>query len=382
MSKPDACLPAMIIATLCTPGPDMSASSNSSHPLADNATSAAPLEALPLFDRIRATLLEDHGPVGLDMAGDVTSRALVPPERICKGYIQAKADGVLCGVNLLPLIFEQAEELVCAQAQNRAADLAEAEEKARAGKMAWPEFETLAQSARDAAFKVKILRKDGDKVTKGDRVAELEGGAQVMLFGERTALNLICHLSGISTQTSRFVLAVAGTKARIVDTRKTLPLWRDLEKYAVKCGGGENHRRGLYDMVLIKDNHLALWGNDDPAGAVSAAKSRFPKLPVMVEIVDLPGLARVCRAGAPEYVLLDNFTPARMKEAVQWCEEFYKTRPGRPLLEASGGITLETVRAFAETGVDRISVGALTHSVRALDLSLEILPGTPWEMKL
>ena len=194
-------------------------------------------------------------------------------------------------------------------------------------------------------------------------------------MGERIALNLICRFSGIATQTSHFASKIAHTKARLLDTRKTAPLWRDLDKHAVACGGGLNHRYNLADMILIKDNHLALWGSQDPAGAVNAARKKFPGIPVEVEVVDLAGLEHVCGNSEPDFVLLDNFGVEKLREAVRWCDSFFsgeKKNSKRPLLEASGGISLETLVAIAETGVDRISVGALTHSVKVFDMSLEI----------
>ncbi|MCW8130343.1 MAG: carboxylating nicotinate-nucleotide diphosphorylase [Planctomycetota bacterium] len=315
------------------------------------------------------TLIEDHG---AGETGDVTSRALVPPDRQARGRFLVKGDGVLAGINLAPIVFAMAEELVCAHAQDRADEMREAGEAARAGQGSWKTVERLADQSVNAAIQTKVFIKDGTKVRAGDVAAEVTGNARAMLFGERTALNLLCHLSGVATMTARFAEKCAGTRAKIVDTRKTTPLWRDLEKYAVKCGGGVNHRIGLYDMVLIKDNHLALWGANDPAEAVRTARARYPKLPIEVEVTDLGGLAKVCRGGAPQYVLLDNFDVPRLKQAVEWTDEYYKTRPGRPLLEASGGVNLETVQGIAQTGVDRISVGALTHSVRVLDVSLEI----------
>jgi len=329
------------------------------------------LEPLPLYDRLRWTLIED---LGAGEHGDVTSKALVPPDRQARGTFLIKAPGVLAGVNLLPAIFSMAEELVCASAQDLSGELSDAAEAARAGQGSWATVERLTGERLRGAVQVDVRLKDGARVQKGEIAAEVSGNARALLFGERTALNLLCHLSGVATQTAKFADLCKGTRAKIVDTRKTTPLWRDLEKYAVTCGGGVNHRRGLYDMVLIKDNHLALWGTQDPAEAVKAAKTRYPKLPVEVEVTDLAGLARVCRGGAPEYVLLDNFDVARLQEAVGWCDEYYKTRPGRPLLEASGGVRLETVAAIAQTGVDRISVGALTHSVSVLDISLELSP--------
>ena len=298
----------------------------------------------PLEQRLRWALAEDLG-----AAGDVTSLALVPATRMADGIVLAKEGGVVCGVGLLRPVFRLAGELLAERSRSR-----------------------IPKSAQ--AFHVRALMADGARVRPGDVVARLSGPARVLLAGERTALNLLCRLSGIATHAARFVEAVKGTRARILDTRKTTPLWRDLEKHAVACGGGLNHRRGLHDMVLIKDNHLALWGAREPAAAEREARRRFPKLPVEVEVTDLPGLQQVCRESDPDFVLLDNFTPARARAAVAWCARFHRGRKRRPRLEASGGISLDNVRAFARAGVDRISIGALTHSSRALDLSLEITP--------
>jgi nicotinate-nucleotide pyrophosphorylase (carboxylating) len=298
----------------------------------------------PLARRLRWALEEDLG-----AAGDVTSLALVPATRLADGIVLAKERGVVCGVGLLRPVFRLAEELLAARGRNR-----------------------IFRPAK--AFHVRLLVADGARVRPGDVVARLSAPARVLLAGERTALNLLCRLSGIATHAARFVEAVKGTRAVILDTRKTTPLWRDLEKHAVARGGAVNHRRGLYDMVLIKDNHLALWGARDPAAAVREARWRFPKLPVEVEVVDLPGLRQVCRESDPDFVLLDNFTPARARVAAAWCARFHRGRKRRPKLEASGGVSLKNVRAFARAGVDRISIGALTHSSRALDLSLEITP--------
>lgn len=291
---------------------------------------------LPLRDRLRLALEEDLGE-----AGDVTSIALVDPERKAEGIFLAKANGVVAGTDVIAPVFELTRALT------RAND------------------DTI----------VQILKQDGDTVKKGDEIARVNGPARVLLSGERTALNLLCHLSGVATKTAQFAQKIAHTRAKVLDTRKTTPLWRDLEKHAVKCGGGENHRFALYDMVLIKDNHLALWNANDPAGAAREAKKKFSKLRVEVEVVSLNGLQQVCREAAADMVLLDNFTVDALREAVRWCDEFFSQNVEikRPLLEASGGVTMETLVAIAETGVDRISVGALTHSVGSLDVSLEII---------
>jgi nicotinate-nucleotide pyrophosphorylase (carboxylating) len=190
-----------------------------------------------------------------------------------------------------------------------------------------------------------------------------------ILAAERTALNFIQHLSGIATQTKRYVDAAAGLACRILDTRKTTPGWRILEKYAVRCGRGHNHRLGMHDGILIKDNHLAALGGgtDAVTRAVAAARARFgTTLPIEIEVDTLEQLDRALAAG-PDMILLDNMNPGQLREAVR-----RRNAAARGvLLEASGGVTLATVRALAESGVDRISVGALTHSVQALDIALD-----------
>ena len=205
--------------------------------------------------------------------------------------------------------------------------------------------------------------RDGDRVSPGDTLARVEGPMRVLLTAERTALNLLQRLSGIATMTRRYVDAVGTSPTQVVDTRKTTPGLRTLEKYAVRVGGGSNHRAGLDDGILIKDNHIAAAGS--VAEAVARARAAAPHgLKVEVEVQDLDQLDEAISAGA-EAILLDNMSPQLVREAV--------TRAGgKALLEASGGITLGTVSEYAETGVDLISIGALTHSVRAIDLSLEV----------
>lgn len=212
---------------------------------------------------------------------------------------------------------------------------------------------------------------DGAAVAPGDVVARVSGPLRSLLSGERTALNFMTHLSGIATLTARFVQAVEGTGAVILDTRKTLPGYRLLQKYAVRCGGGVNHRLGLYDGVLIKDNHLAAWSQaaaeSTIAAAVRTARAAAPEgLSIEVEVDTLDQLEDALQGG-PDIVLLDNMSPQMLREAVQRRNQ----RAPAVLLEASGGVTLETVRAIAETGVDRISVGGLTHSARILDLAFD-----------
>jgi nicotinate-nucleotide pyrophosphorylase (carboxylating) len=266
---------------------------------------------------------------------DVTTLATVPPERKATGELQARQEGVVCG---LPL----AERLI---------------ERFAAG----------------IAFEHRI--EDGDEVQPGDVVAAVTGPAGAMLTVERTMLNFLQRLSGIATMTARYVKAVRGTGAAILDTRKTTPGWRKLEKYAVRCGGGSNHRRDLAEMALIKDNHLALLARRprDAAAvreAVQRVREAYPDVPVEVEVEDTAQLEAAVEAKA-DIILLDNMTPEQFAASARLVAE--RCDGGRrPLLEASGGITLENVAAYARAGADRISVGALTHSVPAFDYSLEV----------
>jgi nicotinate-nucleotide pyrophosphorylase (carboxylating) len=253
---------------------------------------------------------------------DITSQAIFAPEDRGRALFHVKAPGVLAG-------------LILAESTFRTID-------------------------QDVTFKVGA--KDGDRVEPGDVVAEVSGSVITLLSGERTALNLLQRASGIATATRRYVDAVAGTKAKIYDTRKTAPGLRPLDKYAVLCGGGENHRFGLYDMFLVKNNHI------DRAGSITEAveRVRSRKLPqkIMVEVRNAAELEEAL-ATLPDFILLDNMTPVQMRAAVERVA-------GAVPLEASGGITLENVREIAETGVDRISIGALTHSVKALDISMRM----------
>jgi nicotinate-nucleotide pyrophosphorylase (carboxylating) len=196
----------------------------------------------------------------------------------------------------------------------------------------------------------------------GDVLMRVSGPTRSLLTAERTALNFASHLSGIATATSRWVEALAGTRARVLDTRKTLPRHRALQKYAVRCGGGTNHRFSLSDMAMVKDNHVVAAGGVVPA--YRAVRAAYPDLPVEVEVTDLDQLAELLEAGC-DRILLDNMDSAAMTEAV-------RLTAGRASLEASGGLTLERAREVAETGVDFISVGALTHSVTVFDLGLDL----------
>lgn len=219
----------------------------------------------------------------------------------------------------------------------------------------------------DPRVEVDVVLDDGAAVAPGDVICRLKGPARALLTGERVALNFLQHLSGVATLTRRFVDAIDGTGARILDTRKTLPGWRTLEKAAVRAGGGENHRHGLYDAVLIKDNHVALAGS--VAEAIARVREQNERgLHVIIEVHGLDDIDTALDAGA-DRLLLDNFDVAGLRDAVQRA----RARDDPPELEASGNVTLERVRQIAETGVDFISVGAVTHSARALDLSMRIV---------
>ena len=270
-----------------------------------------------LREMVRRALAEDLGP------GDVTSQACLPADLVGRARIEARQAGVMSGLAVAEEVFRQLS----------------------------------------AAVSFRALVAEGETFPAGARLAELEGPVRDLLAGERVALNFLQRLSGIATLTRRYVEAVAGTKAVIVDTRKTTPGLRLLEKAAVRAGGGRNHRFGLSDGVLIKDNHLVAAGGIRPA--VEAARAHAHHLlRIEVEVTSLEGLEEAIAAGA-EAVLLDNMTVEQMAEAV-------KLARGLVLLEASGGVSLETVGAIAATGVDFISVGKLTHSAPALDLSLEL----------
>jgi nicotinate-nucleotide pyrophosphorylase (carboxylating) len=231
----------------------------------------------------------------------------------------------------------------------------------------------------DPACRVQSHCQDGARLSPGTTVLTVRGRLRALLTGERTALNFLQRLSGIATLTRQFVDAVKGTGAEILDTRKTLPGWRVLAKYAVRAGGGRNHRTGLYDQVLIKDNHLevvrARGSRSLPEAvreAVKTAREQCPGLNVEVEVESTDCFEAAVEARA-DIIMLDNRAPEEMRAMVQWLEERCpRGRKGRPVLEASGGVSLANVRAVAETGVDWISVGALTHSAPALDVSMEI----------
>jgi nicotinate-nucleotide pyrophosphorylase (carboxylating) len=266
---------------------------------------------------VRDALAEDIG------SGDVTSEAVMDEERTAAAAILVKRPGVVCGLDAAETVFRVLDP--------------------------------------DVGF--ERLLADGDRVDDVPaEAARVEGSARALLTAERTALNLLGRLSGIATLTSRYVDAVSGTGAEILDTRKTTPGLRGLEKHAVRCGGGRNHRLGLDDGILIKDNHLRLAGG--VRVAVDRIRATGTELPVEVEAETLDDVREALAAGA-DIVLLDNMTPDELRAAVD-------LNRGRAKLEASGGVSLETVRAIAETGVDFVSVGALTHSAPSLDISMEV----------
>jgi len=215
-------------------------------------------------------------------------------------------------------------------------------------------------------IQIKKFARDGQRVQAGSPLLKISGSSRAILSAERVALNFVQRLSGVATATARFADAVRNTPVKILDTRKTTPGWRRFEKYAVAAGGGKNHRLGLFDMVLIKDNHLVALRNEKPnaiASAVARARKKYPTLKVEVEADTLAQVAQAADAGA-DIILLDNMTPAHLRRAV-------KIIRGRAKTEASGGVNLMTIRAIAATGVDFISVGAITHSARAVDIGLD-----------
>lgn len=275
------------------------------------------------IDTIRRALAEDIGP------GDITSECLIPASHMSRARIVAKENAVLAGSSVAAAVLREV----------------------------------------DPAISIETSFTDGQDAAPGDGVLAARGPTRALLAAERTALNFLQRLSGIATLTRRFVDAVAGTKAIILDTRKTTPGLREFERLAVRAGGGTNHRFGLFDCVLAKDNHLAVTGDAEGIRhAIEEAKRLRPGITIEIEADTLGQVRMLCALPGVDIILLDNMTCEQMREAV-------RIRDRRPiLLEASGGITLDNVRAVAETGIDRISVGSLTHSARAVDFSMEISP--------
>ena len=266
---------------------------------------------------VEAALREDFGP-----AGDLTSDAIVPAEAQALGVLRCRHEGRVAGLEPALLAFRKL----------------------------------------DPSAEIKIWRRDGEDVTAGEVLAEVRGGARELLSAERTALNLLGHLCGIATTTRGIVRAIAGTSARVVCTRKTTPLLRALEKYAVRMGGGSNHRFGLHDAILIKDNHRAIAGS--AAEAVARAKRAVGHLvKIEIEVDGLEELDAILRLGV-DAVLLDNMSPEDLRHAVEIVD-------GRAITEASGGITPDTALSMAQSGVDLLSVGWLTHSAPVLDIGFD-----------
>jgi nicotinate-nucleotide pyrophosphorylase (carboxylating) len=283
---------------------------------------------------VRAALEEDLGPNHLD----VTSVATIPPDQVDTADIVARADGVLAGIAVAAAVFDLADEL---PSTGGGAPGAEA-------------------GRRTVEMVVKVP--DGARVARGDVLATVTGPTRSLLTAERTALNLLCRMSGVATHTRAWADALSGTKAVVLDTRKTTPGLRVLEKYAVRAGGGTNKRMGLYDVAMIKDNHKLA------AGSITAAYRRvrqaFPDVPVQVEVTTVAEAVEAVEAGA-DFLLCDNMTPKLLAEVVDAVGD-------RAELEATGGLTLEVAAEYAAAGVDYLSVGALTHSSPILDIALDL----------
>jgi nicotinate-nucleotide pyrophosphorylase (carboxylating) len=289
--------------------------------------------------------------------GDQTSEAIIPDDLNGSATLVARGSGILAGLPAVEVVMDMVGMVLDRLSETPAKALPSQPE----GKIGI-QFDP-------PTYSMETFREDSQSVSSGDQIARIRGPMRHILAAERTALNFLQHLSGIATLTSRFVEATARLPCRILDTRKTLPGWRLLEKYAVRCGGGSNHRMGLFDGILIKDNHLAaLGGGPEAIGrSIRAAREKNGStIPIEVEVENLE-LLSVALDCHPDIVLLDNMSLDQLREAVR---RRNKTAP-KIQLEASGGITLENVRAIAETGVDRISIGALTHSAPALDIALD-----------
>lgn len=269
---------------------------------------------------VKLSLEEDLGD------GDHTSLATVPADAVGEAVMIAKQNGILSGMEVAKEVFKQV----------------------------------------DANLKVDILKADGDKIEFGDKVLSVKGASRSILSAERLALNFVQRMSGIATYTSEIVSKISGLNTKLLDTRKTTPCNRIVEKLAVKTGGGHNHRFGLYDMIMIKDNHVDFAGGITKA--ISATQEYLLKnnkdLKIELEVRNFEELEEALQNGGIHRIMLDNFSPAEIKKAIKLIGGRYET-------EASGGITIETIRDYAETGVDYISVGALTHQIKSLDLSLK-----------
>ena len=272
-----------------------------------------------LENHIRLALSEDVG------EGDYSSISSIDANANYNAEIFAKEDGVVCGLEVASKVFEMVDNTIA----------------------------------------TTCLIKDGDRMKKGDLIMKLSGPAISILTGERTALNYLQRLSGIATNTSRYVERISGTEARLLDTRKTTPGLRLFEKYAVRMGGGHNHRIGLWDMIMLKDNHIDYAGGIEKAieRANNYIKEKGLEIKIEIEVRDFQELERVIDYGGVDRIMLDNFTPEELRRAVEIIDGRFET-------ESSGGITYDTILEFAQTGVDYISVGALTHNIKSLDISL------------
>ena len=279
---------------------------------------------------IRAALDEDlGGPDGVD----VTTAATIPVAQVSSAHVVAREDGALAGIPVIALVFDE-----------------------------------VASRLGAAPLHITTKHRDGDVVTRGDVVAALSGSTQVTLVGERTMLNIVCRLSGIATHTYAWAQRLEGTGATVLDTRKTTPGLRALEKYAVRAGGGTNKRMGLYDVAMIKDNHKVAAGSLSKAYAAVLAK--FPDVPIQVEVTTTAEALESVAIGA-RFLLCDNMSPRLLRETVQ----AVRATGEKVELEATGGLTLQVAREYAETGVDYLSVGGLTHSSPILDLALDLTDG-------
>ncbi|MDR2971089.1 MAG: carboxylating nicotinate-nucleotide diphosphorylase [Bacteroidales bacterium] len=277
---------------------------------------------MTLTELIQQTLREDIG------SGDHSSLAAIPDTAKGKMKLLAKENGIIAGIEVVKEVLRQV----------------------------------------NPAIVMQCFKKDGDEISVGEVVFELEGAARSMLTAERTLLNFLQRMSGIATVSKQYADAVKGTKTKILDTRKTTPNLRELEKYAVKIGGSENHRFGLYDMIMLKDNHIDFAGGIEKAidATHKYLKENNLNLKIEIETRTLDEVKQVVKHGKIDRVMLDNFTPEKIEEALKIIDGKYET-------EASGGITLKNIKEYAQTGVDYISIGALTHHIKSLDLSLKFI---------
>ena len=275
------------------------------------------LELKKVKQVIASSLKEDIG------KGDITTLSTIPKSKKASAVLIAKERGIICGLDIINFVFRTV----------------------------------------DPKVKIIYFKKDGQNVKKGEKVAKIKGKARSLLTAERTILNFLQMMSGVATTTNNFVQKIKESKTRVLDTRKTLPTMRYLQKYAVRCGGGKNHRQGLYDMVLIKDNHISV--ANGIKNAVSLARKEYgKKVKIEVECSNLKEVKKALESDC-DWIMLDNMKLGDMKKAV-------KIITGRKKIEASGGVNLKIIREIAKTGVDFISVGALTHSYKALDISMRI----------